>query len=38
MIQATALIVLFWLHTFADFALQSDKMAINKSSTWEHRK
>jgi hypothetical protein len=26
-------IILLWLHTFADFALQTDRMALNKSSS-----
>lgn len=30
----TIAIVLVWLHFFADFILQSDKIAIAKSSDW----
>lgn len=33
MISATTLLILVWMHLFADFFLQTDKMAISKSSS-----
>lgn len=33
MISITVLLLLIWTHTVADFALQTDAMAINKSSS-----
>jgi hypothetical protein len=32
-ISVTTLLLLFWVHTLADFALQTDSMAINKSKS-----
>lgn len=33
MMEVTTVLALVWMHTFADFFLQTDKMAINKSSS-----
>lgn len=33
MIDITTLLLLVWVHWFADFILQSDRIAINKSSS-----
>lgn len=33
MIDVTTLLLLVWVHWFADFILQSDRIAINKSSS-----
>lgn len=33
MVSVTTLLIIVWLHLFADFFLQTDKMAISKSSS-----
>lgn len=33
MIEVTAVLFLVWMHLFADFFLQNDKMALNKSTS-----
>jgi hypothetical protein len=31
----TTILILVWMHFVSDFILQTDKMAINKSSSWK---